>query len=321
MFLGEEKIDSGAKEDLAAKLREIDPVFFGDIQFMMCYAVDGTKIKFYAFDGSHEAQKQHCPFIPLTPELDITIFLDRFIILRTVINIARIMVTITDLVPTPAYPLMKRRKIGDSNISWNPKDVKKEVLITDLPYAGEDAEARFEFLKKMYEHARGQRGLVQIKSGPSLRRRRYQVTLSTRGIDTRAKSKGELQKMAKDLVSGLAWLHRAGYLHRDIRSPNILYDPVAKQYVLIDFEHGAKVGNGEEVQIYGDNIPLAAWDDDTLDDGLYTVMSEMYQLGKLLDEKFGYMISDQAEDFVKKLKGKKMTAEEALEHEWICTLL
>jgi hypothetical protein len=81
------------------------------------------------------------------------------------------------------------------------------------------------------------------------------------------------------------------------------------------------VGNGEEVQIYGDNIPLAAWDDDTLDDGLYTVMSEMYQLGKLLDEKFGYMISDQAEDFVKKLKGKKMTAEEALEHEWICTLL
>jgi hypothetical protein len=68
MFLGEEKADSGAKEDLTAKLREIDPVFFGDIQFMTCYAVDGTKIRFYAFDGSYEAQKQHCPFIPLTPD-------------------------------------------------------------------------------------------------------------------------------------------------------------------------------------------------------------------------------------------------------------
>jgi hypothetical protein len=321
MLLGEEKTDSGAKDDLSAKLRVIDPVFFGDIQFMTCYAVDGTKIRFYAFDGSLEASKQHSPFVPLTNELDMNKTSDRFIILRTVINIARIMVTVAGLVPTPAYPLLKKLKIGKSVISWNPEDVKKEVLATELPYTGEDANARVGFLKKMYEHARGQRGLVQVKVGPCLNRKKYKVVLATRGLNTRPKNQDDLRKMTKDLVSGLAWLHRAGYIHRDIRFPNILYDPVRKQYFLIDFEHGAKVGNGEEVQTYGDKDTLTAWDGGTLDGGLYTEMSEMYQLGKLLDKEFDHLISDHAKDFVEKLKGKKMTAEEALEHEWICTVL
>jgi hypothetical protein len=233
------------------------------------------------------------------------------------------MVTIAPAVPTPAYPLGKRQKIGVSEINYNPKDVRKVVLAEDLPYAGEDVAVRVRFLKEMYTHALGHRGLVQTKSGPTLSRNRdrYRVTL-TKALDTRARNGDDLQKMTKDLVHGLARLHSAGYLHRDIRSPNILYDPVAKQYILIDFEHGGKVGNGEEVQIYGDDVPLAAWDSGTLDDGLYTAMSEMYQLGKLLREKFGHLIlSDQGKDFVKKLKGKKMTAEEALKHEWICNVL
>src|SRR6266487_269219 len=57
LFWGEEKAVSGAKEDLQRKFKVIDPVVFGDIQFMICYALNGSKIRFYAVDGSPQALK------------------------------------------------------------------------------------------------------------------------------------------------------------------------------------------------------------------------------------------------------------------------
>ena len=324
-FWGEEKPYSGAKEELMKKANDIDPVFFGDIQFMICYAADGPLIRFYAIDGSPDGLKKPDRFIPLTEALNITQAPCRFEVLKAIINLIRVMVTIRHSIPAQTYPLAKRMKLGNSAISFNIKDVMKWVDISKMPYCG-DKDLRIEFLCGMYDHAKDRRGLVNCINGPILGRTGvYKVTLSNRCFSSQPKDEDSLRAMTKDVVSGLDWLHHADYLHRDIRHPNILYDPVIKQYILIDFEHGAKAkaeaGNGE-IEIYGDNAPLAAWDDGTLDDGLYTAMSEMYQLGKLLNEEFGYLIfSDQGKDFVKKLKEKKMIAEEALKHEWICNVL
>jgi hypothetical protein len=56
---------------------------------------------------------------------------------------------------------------------------------------------------------------------------------------------------------------------------------------------------------------LKEWDDGTLDDGVYTTCSEMYQLGKLLQIEFGGItLSDLGQDFVMKLKRQRMTARE-----------
>jgi hypothetical protein len=60
------------------------------------------------------------------------------------------MVTIAPAIPTPAYPLGRRRKIGNSEITWNPKDVRKVILAKDLPYAGEDVAVHVRFLKEIY---------------------------------------------------------------------------------------------------------------------------------------------------------------------------
>ena len=122
----------------------------------------------------------------------------------------------------------------------------------------------------------------------------------------------------KDLVLGIAWLNNGGYLHHDIRSPNIIYDPSLQQYVLIDFEHGGttkKQGQGSEYAV-DDHVWLNGWDDGTLDDGVHTACSEMYQLGKLLQNEFGGIIrSSQGQDFVMRLKTQRMTAQESLEHD------
>jgi hypothetical protein len=95
---GEEKAVSGAKEDLMKKYdEEIDPFVLGKIQSMFCYAANGSKIRFYAIEGY---AKRPDPFVPLTEELNLTSFIDRFEVLRTVISIARVIVTVTFCPPT-----------------------------------------------------------------------------------------------------------------------------------------------------------------------------------------------------------------------------
>jgi hypothetical protein len=323
LFWGEEKADSGAKGDLINKYNRIDPVTFGDIRFMICYTANGPKIRFYAVDGS---AKDPDPFVPLTNELDLATFPGRFEVLRTTINIARILVTIKDGLPAVAYPLAKRIKIGNSEITFNLDCVEKKTPVTDLPYCQPSAQERCEFLWRMYKHAQGHRGLVQVKDGPKLNggHTHYVVTLMTRGLKSRPKNERELQGMTKDLVCGLVWLHNESYLHRDIRLPNITYDPIKKQYVLIDFEHACQErrrGRSTKPAIIGDDTVLKEWDSRTLSNGIYSKASDMYQLGKLLKTDFGSMIlSEWGRNFLTSLEEKQMTATQALQHDWICAL-
>ncbi|TDL19523.1 hypothetical protein BD410DRAFT_438004 [Rickenella mellea] len=130
----------------------INPVVSGDVNFMICYTVNGRRIRFYATDSSQ--RKSPTPFLPLTDELDITSFLRRFKVLQTVINIARIMVTIKDDLPAVTYPLGKRMKSGHSEITCNFDGVMKKLLVAHLPYCDPDVEFRVKFLCDMYKHAK-----------------------------------------------------------------------------------------------------------------------------------------------------------------------
>ncbi|RHZ81097.1 hypothetical protein Glove_123g105 [Diversispora epigaea] len=56
LFKGKEKAEiedfSKAKDELEEKFNKFDPMYFGNIQFMICYAAAGTNLRFYAIDGS-----------------------------------------------------------------------------------------------------------------------------------------------------------------------------------------------------------------------------------------------------------------------------
>ena len=105
MFGGKETAKWGAKEDLQSKFQHIDPVLLGDLTFMICYAVNGCKMRLSAIEGG---LKQPDPFIPLTKALDITQLVDRFEVLQTTIDLARVLLTIKDNLPTVACPLAEK---------------------------------------------------------------------------------------------------------------------------------------------------------------------------------------------------------------------
>jgi serine/threonine protein kinase len=206
-------------------------------------------------------------------------------------------------------------------MTFNPDSVEKRILVQELPYA-ENPTKRVEFLCGMYLHARGCRGLVQVKSTPKLTKNSgdYKVTMKTMGFHKSPQDEGGLKSMAKDLVTGLARLHEKNYLHCDIRLPNIIYDPygpTGPQYVLIDFEHAGQARGrcGVTKNAVNDTEWLKAWDIGMLDDGIYTKASEMYQLAKVLRQCLP--LSQDGEDFVVRLEQKSMTVHESLQHVWI----
>ncbi|GBC04254.1 hypothetical protein RclHR1_05590009 [Rhizophagus clarus] len=164
----------------------------------------------------------------------------------------------------------------------------------------------------MYEYARGHPGLVQIKEGPKISRQGiYKVVLESRGHVCRLRNEDDARAMSQSVLTGLTWLHKGGYVHRDIRLPNILFVPgVANyKYVLIDFEH-ANVG-GLLV-----SEQLKDWDNKTLTKGnKYTSQSDMYQFGKML-ENLNIINSDDGKRFLNSLKNKNINSANALKHAW-----
>lgn len=65
---------------------------------------------------------------------------------------------------------------------------------------------------------------------------------------------------------------------------------------------------------------FSAWTDDTLDLGLYTTHSEMYQIGRIMakwEADTGQKLSRVAASFKTKLLAKQLSASQALEESWM----
>ncbi|KAF0495857.1 serine/threonine protein kinase [Gigaspora margarita] len=225
---------SKAKNELEEKFNKFDPMYFGNIQFMICYAAAGTRLRFFAIDGSSNTNSPS-RLIALSNQLDIN-----------------------------------SRRDHDS--------VEKRVSVNYLPFAG-NLDDRINFLSNLYEHAKGHTGLVQVKESPSISRQRiYKVVLETRGHFCQVRNVDEARVMSQCVLTGLSWLHKGGYVHRDIRLLNILFIPgdVDCKYVLIDFEHANVDGLVTSER-------LKDWDDKTLTKhNEYTAQSDLYQFGKML---------------------------------------
>ncbi|KAG9287079.1 hypothetical protein G9A89_023044 [Geosiphon pyriformis] len=305
-----------AKEELISKFSKLDPLYFGNIQFLICFAVANDIMCFYAIDGPSKT------LVPLSTELYLYDLKARYTSIKICINIVRILKTMItkNAFPAKVIPLGKSLDFGHSTITFFEDHVQKVVPESEL-YGLEKDCKRVDTLKDMYELAKGHHGLVQIFKAPSLKANRkgpgrYTVKLKTRGLERLPENEETTRVMTRSLLTGLKTLHEKDFVHRDIRSSNIIYDLNNSQgyeYVLIDFEHGGKINEKF------DSL-LTDWDDGTCDENnTYTTLSDMYQLGKLL-ERLNTVSSDDGKDFISKLKKKMLGADAALQHPWIVSI-
>lgn len=228
-----------AKEDLHKKFATLDALFFGDVSFLLCYAAAGWKLGFFAIERNGN-------LVQLSTSFDLRLPQSRFMVIETLINIARLLKTMIPILPQNAIPLGKPLKYGKSTtITFDTLAVVKELPIEDLPYASGDAEDRIKLLQSMYKCAKDYPGLVQYDKLPttyfSNGRKLYKLVMKTRGRREPPTNEKGCQTMTKDLLKGLLRLHSKNFVHRDIRMPNILrVSDTRCTYALIDFEHGGK---------------------------------------------------------------------------------
>ncbi|CAB4374990.1 unnamed protein product [Rhizophagus irregularis] len=315
LFKGEEKADakdfSIAERELEDKFNKFDPLNFGNIQFMLCYAVAGPNLRFYAIDGSPNASPLN-RLVPLSNRLDIKNSRDRVSILCIVINIARIIRTVSGRIPRPIVPIGKRMKLEKSTITFFDDSVEKMVSLNDLPHAND--QNRVAFLLAVYNCAKGHPGLIQIKEGggPKIRNRgTYRVVFETRGRNIQLNNENEVREMALSVLTGLAWLHENGYVHCDIRVPNIVFVPGVEdyKYVLIDFEHSNTSG-------FSPSELLKDWDSRTLNKkNKYTTQSDLYQFGKMI-RNLNIVNSRDGNEFLNDLSNKRISSNDLLNHRW-----
>ncbi|CAG8577756.1 10229_t:CDS:2, partial [Gigaspora rosea] len=101
----EEKADINqldiAKSELVSKLNVIDPQKFDDIKFMMGYAAAGPLVQFYTIEGPSKR------LILLSNQLNIKVAQDQIKLVSITINIARVILSIKDIIPNG---FLKRKK-------------------------------------------------------------------------------------------------------------------------------------------------------------------------------------------------------------------
>ncbi|RGB22127.1 hypothetical protein C1646_678054 [Rhizophagus diaphanus] len=246
IFKGEEKANVSdfdiARIELVEKFNVLNSIFFGNVKFLICYAAAGSNMQFYVINSSKETVKNLNQLMPLTSVLNSINLVDRITILRTTVNIARIMLTISDNIPDVIISLGKKQKLGHSYITFFANSVVKLIPEIDLPYA-QNLQSHVRFLTLMYNHVKGHPRLVQIKEDPLFIKdeRMYKVKIATRGILCNLNNENDVQKMTKCVLTRLlARLHAGKFIYHDIQILNIMFVPEYHdnfRYVLIDFEH------------------------------------------------------------------------------------
>lgn len=286
---GEEEAN---REDFARALKtlvEQDCDFYAD--FILCYAAAGPLFQFFVLTSSPRA------LIPITKQLDLSSVADRLYLVRTSLNIARVILgqTAKLLRVPPKNPIVKQSEYARVEYIENNKVrkiIKSENREKKNPYYSNsvslwqivnDTRWRGLFVDCVSLTENSTRSSLDSTIGYTL-----EIITKRYDPDKRPRSSKELLVATKQVLEALKVLHDHCFAHCDIRWANIVYCAESKRYFLIDFD--SCLSFGEKIHdLYTHYSPRI------LGNGLestYTAQDDLYQVSRLITDADNIDISD-----------------------------
>ena len=228
----------------------------------------------------------------------------RLRIVAASMNMMRIMVALQARMPTIVWPLYRAQQRQDGgSITVFPTHVVKHCL-RPAPDA-------------VYEALNSVPCAVRVK--------KYTMASATRPLATLVPEPVAAQRLPEDLAElrravtavlrALAAFHRLGFVHRDVRWPNVLVDGRG-DWVLVDFELADAVGQ----PLPADAIALSTVAPEARQPGAgYMPLDDAWQVGRLLVSA-GLPLSPEAAAFSAQLtapRDARLSCEAALTHPWL----
>ncbi|KAG0563060.1 hypothetical protein KC19_8G002200 [Ceratodon purpureus] len=311
-LVGEDKLHGlhAAEADLRLKVEPLNPMYYGEVKFIVGYIVAGSQFQwvYIGRDGSKDIHR-------MNPPLNLSKLVDCCSFLLNLGNVFQLLQKMANSVPdVPGRRAMFSVEESSSGKRISYFYANKVVKhIRDFYSHSTDQGTSLSKIGRAYDAGRGCQFLLQSEIGPTVSAHRaYKVECTLLGYSCSLESKQDCRWMAQCVCHVLCILHKAGLLHRDIRFPNIVRLSET-EFMLIDFESVAE----SLFRLPEGFRCFRGWCSKTLEGNVYTPYSDMYSLGKLQEETLPNSRTSLAEEFVRKLTNKQLSASDALHDPWL----
>eukprot|EP00128_Syssomonas_multiformis_P000063 Colp12_sorted_trinity150504_noHs@35754 len=292
VVVGEEETNSfkKARKDLRKKFSFWNPLYLGSAPYIFAYAACWPNFQLFVITPDLE-------LTPVTKSLLLDDIKDRLNLVRTALNLSRILVPLEKELPDKPLPLFSVLERPTCRITFSNDGVHKKVLTSPVG---------LESLETLYETVNLCPNAIH---GKVSKEHKSTITITPLAVSARERAprnEDELRHMVTSVLETLQVFHQGGYVHRDIRIDNILYDNGS--WLLADFENSCEIGFRSSYRIGG--VP-----DELVMDG-WTPRADLFLVSNLFSTELGFALSDSAELFALRLRRDYNTAEECLLDPW-----
>jgi len=237
---GEEKKSKGelniAKRELVDKLKKWNVLTFGNLKYIFGFACGGEFFTFCAMSPSGM-------IFDVSRIFDLDSVVDRFEILICVINLARLFRTLAHRIPKGS--VMMYNPIQRPNGCTI--EIRDDYVLKRIPVSIHEFEKRFEYLNSLYDSMFKERVPHVIERWEISKSQKMLgggirfivLKLKPCGLQITPSSQNLLLSALRSVLLALEGIHKLGYVHRDVRWPNLLC-VTDEDWRLIDFENSSQ---------------------------------------------------------------------------------